>query len=224
MHYKCWYTGSILQNAWWRLHKVEKCCLKCNYIIELLCSTGICTLYEVHVTLSLQRLILQQKHKARGATKLQKLHNSNVPLQFFFLLEILYYLSISLSNSFPLYVFSFHQFYFCPFAVWFPFAVGQPDIPWVLRFSRVSMMLTCWFCIKSPSYFCLSDHKVSWEQFHTVTSTMVQSKKKLSSVSSHISHSVPIFDSILHTSREKKMRKTRGMTLQTPAVHFWYIS
>jgi hypothetical protein len=63
----------------------------------------------------------------------------------FFLLEILYYLSISLSTSFPLYIFSFHQFYFCPFAVWFPFAVGQLDIPWVLRFSWVSMMLTCWF-------------------------------------------------------------------------------
>jgi len=84
-----------------------------------------------------------EKHKVRGATILQQRHHFNVPLKF--LLEILYYLPISLSNSFPRYVFSFHQLYFCPFPVWFPFAVGQPDIPWVLRFSRVSMMLTCWF-------------------------------------------------------------------------------
>ena len=93
-----------------RLHINETWCPKCNYIIELLCSTGICTLYEVHVTLSLQRLILQQKHKARGATILQKLHNSNVPLQFFFYLKfyticlfhfrILFHCTFSLSTSF----------------------------------------------------------------------------------------------------------------------------
>ena len=46
MHYKCWYIGSILQKAWWRLNTVETCCLKCNYIIQLLCLTGICIWYE----------------------------------------------------------------------------------------------------------------------------------------------------------------------------------
>jgi hypothetical protein len=46
MHYKCWYIGSVLQKAWWWLSTVETCCLKCNYIIKLLFSTGICILYE----------------------------------------------------------------------------------------------------------------------------------------------------------------------------------
>jgi hypothetical protein len=144
MHYKCWYTGSVLQKAWWWLNTVETCCLKCNYIIKLFYLTGICTLYEVHVTLSLQRLIL---HKNTKPEEQRYFNNGIIPMCpcNFFLLEILYYLPISLLNSFPLYVFSFHQFYFYPFAVWFPFAVGQPHIPWVLRFSRVSMMLACWF-------------------------------------------------------------------------------
>jgi hypothetical protein len=46
MHYKCWYIGSVLQKAWWWLSRVETCCLKCNYIIKLLCLNGICILYE----------------------------------------------------------------------------------------------------------------------------------------------------------------------------------
>jgi len=45
MHYKCWHIGSVLQKAWWWLSTVETCCLKCNYIIKLLCLTGICILY-----------------------------------------------------------------------------------------------------------------------------------------------------------------------------------
>jgi hypothetical protein len=53
MHYKCWYIGSVLQKTWRWLNKVETCWLKCNYIIKLLCLTGICILYEIYKTLAL---------------------------------------------------------------------------------------------------------------------------------------------------------------------------
>ena len=49
MHYKCWYIGYLLQKAWWWLNRVEKCCLKCNCIIKLLCLTGICIFYVWHL-------------------------------------------------------------------------------------------------------------------------------------------------------------------------------
>ena len=44
-HYKCWHIESVLHKAWWWLNTVKTCCLKCNYIIEMLCLTGICILY-----------------------------------------------------------------------------------------------------------------------------------------------------------------------------------
>jgi len=46
MYYKCWYIGSVLQKTWWWLSTIETCCLKCNYILRLLCLTGICIVYE----------------------------------------------------------------------------------------------------------------------------------------------------------------------------------
>ena len=47
MHYKCWYIGSVLQEAWWWLSTVETCCLKCICIIKLLYLTEIYTLYQM---------------------------------------------------------------------------------------------------------------------------------------------------------------------------------
>jgi len=47
MHYKFWYIGSVLWKAWWRLNRVETCCHKNILYNKLLCSTEICTLYEL---------------------------------------------------------------------------------------------------------------------------------------------------------------------------------
>jgi hypothetical protein len=46
MHYESCYIGSVLLKAWWWINTVETCCLKCNYIIKLLCLTVFCISYE----------------------------------------------------------------------------------------------------------------------------------------------------------------------------------
>jgi len=46
MHYKFWYTGSVLWKAWWWLNTVKTCCHKNILCNKLLCLTEIYTLYE----------------------------------------------------------------------------------------------------------------------------------------------------------------------------------